>query len=84
MPKIEKFKYLGSIIQQKEDIVEDINHRTNLGWQKLKYASSVLCDKRMPVRLKCKVCRMVVRSTVLYGLECWPIKNDIGQRLMLA
>jgi len=34
IPKVEKFKYLGSIIQQNEDIDEDINQRIKVGWSK--------------------------------------------------
>jgi len=34
MPKVKKFKYLGSIIQQNGDIDEDINQRIKVGWQK--------------------------------------------------
>jgi len=68
--KVEKFKYLGSIIQQKVEIDEDINHHIKVGWQKWKYASGVLCGKRMHVRLKDKVYHMIVKPAVLYGLEC--------------
>lgn len=35
----------------------------------------MLCDKRVPLSLKGKVYRMVVRPAVLYGSECWPIKK---------
>ena len=31
IPKVDKFKYLGSIIQQNGDIDEDINHRIRVG-----------------------------------------------------
>ena len=34
IPKVKKFKYLGSIIQQKGDIDEDINQRIKMGWIK--------------------------------------------------
>jgi len=30
--KVDKFKYLGLIIQQDEDIDEDINQRIKVGW----------------------------------------------------
>ena len=33
IPKVDKFKYLGSIIQQNGDIDENINHRIKVGWQ---------------------------------------------------
>jgi len=84
IPKVDKFKYLGSIIQQNGDIDEDINQRIKVGWQKWKFTSGVLCDKRVPLGLKGKVYRMVVRSTVLYRSECWPLKKTQVQRLMVA
>jgi len=44
-PRVEKFKYLGSIIEQNGDINDDINHRIRVGRQKWRSASRVLCDK---------------------------------------
>ena len=82
IPKVDKFKYLGSIIQQNGNIDEDINQRIKVGWQKWKYSSGVLCDKRVPLRLK--VYHMVVRPVVLYGLESWPLKKMQVQRLMVV
>jgi len=32
--RVEKFKYLGLIIEQNRDVNEDINHRIRVGWQK--------------------------------------------------
>jgi len=31
IPRVEKFKYLGSIMEEKGDIDEDINHRIRVG-----------------------------------------------------
>ena len=81
IPKVAKFKYLGSIIQQNGDIDKDISHRIRVGSQKWKSVSGVLCDKRVPLGLKGKVYRRVVR---LYGSECWPLKKTQIQRLMVA
>ena len=44
----------------------------------------MLCDKRVPLGLKGKVYRMVVRPAVLYGSECWPLRKTQVQRLMVA
>jgi len=32
--RVDKFKYLGSLFEEKEDINEDINHRIKVGSQK--------------------------------------------------
>ncbi|KAG5625780.1 hypothetical protein H5410_010998 [Solanum commersonii] len=45
------FKYLGSVIQGSGDI-EDVTHRIGVAWMKWRLASGVLCDKKIPSRLK--------------------------------
>jgi len=72
--KVEKLKYLGSILEERRDIDDDINHRIRVGWQKRKNESGVLCDKKIPVRLKEKVYRMVVRPALL--LWCRVLANQ--------
>jgi len=44
----------------------------------------MLCDKRIALGLKSKVYRMVVKPTVLYRSECWPLKKTQIERLMVA
>jgi len=34
IPKVNKFKYYGSVIEKKGDINYDTNHRIRVGWQK--------------------------------------------------
>jgi hypothetical protein len=48
------FRYLGSMLQKDEDIDEDVRHRISASWLKWRQASSVLCDKRVPQKLKGK------------------------------
>ncbi|KAG5610770.1 hypothetical protein H5410_022051 [Solanum commersonii] len=52
IPKRESFKYLGSVIQESGDIDEDVTHRIGVAWMKWRLASGVLCDKKIPSRLK--------------------------------
>ena len=67
IPRVERFRYLSSIIQENGEIDDDINHRIKVGWQKWKKASGVLCDKRILLRLKGRVYSMVVKPALLYG-----------------
>ena len=34
IPRVERFRYLGSLIQKSGEIDEDINHRIKVGWKK--------------------------------------------------
>ncbi|KAG5613577.1 hypothetical protein H5410_024858 [Solanum commersonii] len=84
IPKRESFKYLGSVIQGSGDIDEDVTHRIGVAWMKWRLASGVLCDKKIPSRLKGKFYRVVVRPALLYGAECWPVKNAHVQKMHVA
>ncbi|PHT51814.1 hypothetical protein CQW23_06276 [Capsicum baccatum] len=82
--KRESFKYLGSIIQGNGEIDEDITHRIGAGWLKWRLASGVLCDNKVPPKLKGKFYRVVVQTAMLYGAECWPVKNFYIQKVKVA
>jgi hypothetical protein len=38
------FRYLGSMLQRDEDIIEDVSHRFKAGWKKWYQTTGVLCD----------------------------------------
>ena len=52
VPKKDTFWYLGSMLQRDEDIDADVSHRIKAGWIKWRQASDILCDKRVPQKLK--------------------------------
>ena len=54
IPQSDHFRYLGSIMHKEGDIVDDVAHRIRAGWLKWRGASGVLCDKRIPLKLKGK------------------------------
>ena len=84
IPKIERFKYLGSVLQGSGDIDSDVIQRIGAAWMKWRLASGVLCDKKVPPKLKGKFYRVVVRPALLYGVECWPIKKSQVQKMHVA
>ncbi|GER37199.1 ABC transporter B family member 1 [Striga asiatica] len=65
----ETFRYLGSMLQKDGGIDADVRHRIAASWLKWRQASGVLCDKRVPQRLKGKFYRTAIRSAMLYGAE---------------
>ncbi|XP_070026616.1 uncharacterized protein [Nicotiana sylvestris] len=65
IPKRSSFKYLGSVIQGIGEIAEEVTHRIGVGWMKWRLATGVLCDKKVPLLLKGKFYKTVVRSAML-------------------
>jgi hypothetical protein len=82
--KKDTFRYLGSMLQKDWDIDEDVSHRIKAGWLKWRQTSGVLCDPRVPLKLKSKFCRTAIRPAMLYGAECWSTKRRHVQRLSVA
>jgi hypothetical protein len=70
VPKKDTFRYLGSLLQKNGDIDEDVSHRIKVGWLKCRQASGILCDPRVPLKLKDKFYRTAIRPAMLYGAEC--------------
>jgi hypothetical protein len=70
--KKDTFYYLRSMLQKDGDIDEDLSHRIKAGWLNWRQASGVLCDPRVPLKLKGKFYRTAIRPTMLYRAECWP------------
>ncbi|CAN6716432.1 unnamed protein product [Malus baccata var. baccata] len=84
IPKSDRFRYLGSILQKNEELDGDLNHRIQAGWMKWKSASGVLCDRRMPLKLKGKFYRTVIRLAMLYSTECWAVKYQHVHKMGVA
>jgi hypothetical protein len=53
------------VLQKNEDIDEDVSHKIKVGWLKWRQASDVLCDPRMPLKLKGKFYRTAIRPVIL-------------------
>ena len=66
VPKRDTFRYLGSMLQRDGDIDEYVSHRIKAGWMKWRQASGVLCDKKVPQKLKGKFYRTAIRPAMLY------------------
>ena len=81
VPKKDIFRYLGLMLQKNGDIGADVCHRIKARWMKWRQASGILCDKRVPQKLKGKFYRTVVRPAMLYGAKYWPTKRRHVQQL---
>ncbi len=55
-----------------------MDNRVTKAWSKWRELSGVICDKKIPTKLKLLIYQTVIRPTLLYGCETWPmsVKNE--------
>ena len=87
--QVDKFKYLGSVIQEDCEVDGDINNRIQAGWCKWRKASGIICDRMVQTKVKGEFYRTAIRPVLSYGSECWAIKKqqehkmDVSEMKML-
>lgn len=79
--RVNEFKYLGSIVAPKACVERDIQNRIQAAWLKWGSLSGILCDSRMPIKVKGNVYKRAVRPALLYGSECWPMRKTDEQKI---
>ncbi|GKE19145.1 retrovirus-related pol polyprotein LINE-1 [Tanacetum coccineum] len=80
----ESFRYLGSVMHKSGRIEDDVTHRILVGWLKCRAATRILCDKKVPLKLKGKFYRVTIRPAIMYGSECWPLTKVQANRMEVA
>ena len=80
VPRVKKFKYLGSMVQESGSCEREVKKRVQAGWNGWRKVSGVICDRRLPARVKGKVYSSVVRPAMVYGLETVAVtKNKLRE-----
>ena len=69
VPRVKEFKYLGSTVQENGGCEREVKKRVQAGLNEWRRVSGVICDRRLPARVKGKVYSSVVRPAMVYGLE---------------
>ena len=76
-----KFKYLGSIITTDLKADTDIATRIRSAAGAFNIMRHVLRDRRVKAKEKGEIYTTIVGSILLYGSECWAIRNDLMRKL---
>ena len=64
VPRVKEFKYLGSMVKESGSYEREVKKRVQAGWNGSRKVLGVICNSRLPARVKGKV-----YSSVVYGLE---------------
>ena len=72
------------MVDETAEMEKEVNHRIQCGWNNWRKVSGVICDRRVPIRLKGKVHKTVVRPALTYGLEAAPVKKTEEKKLDVA
>ena len=63
--KVEDFKYLGLTVQSIGECGREVKKRAQAGWNGWRRMPGVICDMRVPARVKGKLYKVAVRSAML-------------------
>ena len=66
---VKVFKNLGSMFAAEGGSETDVNNRVKVAWAKWREVSGVVCDKKMPIKLKDKIYKTIVKPAMIYGSE---------------
>src|SRR5699024_280232 len=69
VPNCAACKYLGATLSADGSCATDASSRITAAWRKWRSLTGVLCDKQLPIRLKSRVYKSMVRPVALYGVE---------------
>lgn len=79
--KVEKYKYLGTIINESNDYTEEIKSRIAQSRNTFNKMRNVLCSRDLNMKLKIRLLRCYVFAVLYYGMEAWTLKKNIIDRL---
>ena len=75
---------MGSIVEVDGNMEHEVKHRIQAGWNNWRAASGVLCDRKVPLKLKGKFHRTVVRPAMIYGTETASLKKTEEKKMDVA
>ena len=84
VPRVKEFKYLGSTVQESGNCEREVKKRVQAGWNRSRRVLGVICDRRLPARVKGKVFSLVVRPAMVYELEMVAVTKKQVEEMEVA
>ena len=84
IPRVKEFKYFESMVQENGSCEREVKKRVQAGWNGCRRVSEVICDRRLPARVKGKVYSSVVRPAMTHGLETAAVTKKLVKEIEVA
>ena len=87
--RVEEFKYLGTMLTNKNSVQEEIKSRLKVGNACYYSVQNLLSSSLLSRKLKITIRRTIILPVVLYGCETWSLtlreeRNYIMRRLVIC
>ena len=84
LKKVEEFKYLGSTMEQSGGTDREVAMRIQADWTAWRKITGVLCDRRVPAKVKGRMYKSMVRPAMLYGMEAVAVTGGQERKMEVA
>ena len=78
LAQVEKFEYLGAIIEQKADCTEEIRARLGAARSAFRSLTTVWKYRALNKAIKLKILKTIVWPVALHGCESWTLRAAIS------
>ena len=75
LKQVTSFKYLGSVMSEEGGCDLEVRQRIKAAWAKWREVSGVILDRKVPMKLRMKIYKTVIRPVLLYGAETWALRR---------
>ena len=78
---VNQFCYLGNMLEANGGVAAAVRARIQKAWANWKKMAPLLQLRQLSYKIKGWIYRVVVRSTMMYGMETWPMTKETMYRL---
>ena len=82
--RVLKFKYLGSTVQESGSCEREVKKRVQAGGNRWRKLLGVICDRKLPARVKIKVYSSGLIPAMVYGFEMVAVTKKQVQQIEVA
>ncbi|XP_006820862.1 uncharacterized protein LOC100373182 [Saccoglossus kowalevskii] len=77
-------EYLGLSVQKNGGSEKEVVKRVQVGWSTWKKITGVMCDRKVPVKLKGRLHKVIVIPVMLYGVEAVTVTKAQERKMEVA